>query len=243
MIECTSVTKRFDRILAADSISLQVPSGICAVIGPNGAGKSTLLKMLTGLLHPDSGEIRVAGLNLAQHPLKLKRIMGVVPEDLGLFDALTVQEHFELAGAVYGLSHNVIRERTESLFRVFGLGPAGQTFADQCSQGTRKKTALALALLHNPKVLFLDEPFEGIDPSSARTTCALLAAIAQRGITIFLTSHMLSMVSKLAAQTFMIRAGRIIWDSSTQPVTRLLEDSYFELAEPAPLEDLAWLRS
>lgn len=243
MIRCQNVTKRFDRFIAADNISLEIPSGICALIGPNGAGKSTLLKLLTGLLPPDAGEIQIAGLNPIDHPLEVKRIMGVVPEDLGLFGLLTVQEHFELAGPIYGLSKSEVRERADSLMRVLGLTRAAQTFLDQCSHGTRKKTALALALLHNPRLLFLDEPFEGIDPSAANTIRELLTAIAGRGVTVFLTSHMLSIVDKLATQVMMIREGKIVWQSSGQTSARPLEELYFELVEPALLEDLAWLRS
>ncbi len=243
MIQCTNVSKRFDRVVAADNISLQIPSGICALIGPNGAGKSTLLKLLTGLLHPDAGEISIGGMNPVEHPLEIKRIIGVVPEDLGLFSSLTVHEHLELAGPVYELTKSEIRERSDSLLRVLGLGSAADTFLDQCSHGTRKKTALALALLHNPRVLFLDEPFEGIDPSATKTIRELLTAIAQRGITVFLTSHMLAIVDKLATQVLMIRGGRIVWNSSAQAATRPLEDLYFELVEPSAMEDLAWLRS
>lgn len=224
-------------------ISFQVPSGVCALIGPNGAGKSTVLKLLTGLLPPDAGEIRIGGLTPAEHPLEIKRLMGVVPEDLGLFGSLTVQEHLELSGAVYGLSRSALHERSDSLLRVFGLSAYADTFLDQCSHGTRKKTSLALALLHNPRLLFLDEPFEGIDPSAARTIRELLAAIAKRGTTVFFTSHMLAMVDKLATEVMMIREGGIVWNSSGQATTRPLEEVYFEFVEPALPEDLAWLRS
>lgn len=243
MIQCTNVTKRFEQVVAVSDISFQVPSGVCALIGPNGAGKSTVLKLLTGLLPPDAGEIRIGGLNPAEHPLEIKRLMGVVPEDLGLFGSLTVQEHLELSGAVYGLSRSELHERSDSLLRVLGLSAYANTFLDQCSHGTRKKTSLALALLHNPRLLFLDEPFEGIDPSAARTIRELLAAIAKRGTTVFFTSHMLAMVDKLATEVMMIREGRIVWNSSGQATTRPLEEVYFEFVEPALPEDLAWLRS
>jgi ABC-2 type transport system ATP-binding protein len=243
MIECQNVTKRFNGVVAVDNVSLQISSGVCALIGPNGAGKSTLLKLLTGLLHSDSGEIRVAGLDPAEHPMEIKRIMGVVPEDLGLFSALSVREHLGLAGPIYGVSQGEIRERTDSFLRVLGLSSFADTFLDQCSHGTRKKTALALALVHNPKVLFLDEPFEGIDPIVARTVSELLKAIAQRGITVFFTSHMLSIVETLATEVMMIRSGRIVWSSTAQAVPRSLVDVYSELVEPTLPEDLTWLRS
>jgi ABC-2 type transport system ATP-binding protein len=168
MIDCREITKRFGDFSAVDGLSLQVSDGVFALLGPNGAGKSTLLKMITGLLRPDSGEVWIDGLNVAERAFDVRKIIGVVPEDLGLFDALTIQEHLELCGPVYGLSLTETRERAEPLLKTLGLIDGRHTFLDQCSHGMRKKTALAMALLHNPRVLFLDEPFEGIDPVSAR---------------------------------------------------------------------------
>jgi ABC-2 type transport system ATP-binding protein len=175
MIHCRNVTKRFGEFVAVDDVSLDLPSGICALLGPNGAGKSTLLKILAGLLPPDAGELRIPG----------KREMGVLPEDLGLFDALTIEEHLELCGPIYGLSRTETRERTGALLRILGLENGRYTYLDQCSHGMRKKTALAMALLHNPRVLLLDEPFEGIDPVSSVTIRDLLIAVAGRGIAVF----------------------------------------------------------
>lgn len=243
MIHCRGVTKQFRDVVAVDNVSLEIFSGICALIGPNGAGKSTLLKMLTGLLAPDTGEVQVANLDVFKRPLEVKRIIGVMPEDLGLFDSLTVKEHLQLAGPIYGLNSSQTRERTDTLLRILGLDPARNTFLDQCSHGTRKKTALALALLHNPRVLFLDEPFEGIDPVSAKTIGTLLTAIAGRGVVVFLTSHILPMIERLASKIMLIRSGRILWDSSTQSAAKPLEELYFELVETPPAEDLPWLRS
>lgn len=243
MIHCHEVTKSFEDLVAVDHVSFEVSSGICALLGPNGAGKSTLLKVLTGLLPPDSGEVRVAGLDVAKQSLQVRRIIGVVPEDLGLFDSLTVQEHLELTGPIYGLNASETRDRSDSLMRILGLDDARHTFLDQCSHGMRKKTALAVALLHNPRVLFLDEPFEGIDPVASKSIQELLKAVASRGITVFLTSHILSIVDRLATEMMMIRDGRIVWSSATQTVSRSLEEIYFELVEAAPLEELAWLRS
>jgi ABC-2 type transport system ATP-binding protein len=243
VIHCNDITKTFDDLVAVDHVSFEIQSGICALLGPNGAGKSTLVKVLTGLLPPDSGEVRIAGLDVKTQSLLLRRRIGVVPEDLGLFDSLTIQEHLELAGPIYGLGSAETRDRADSLLRIFGLDDARDTFLDECSHGMRKKTALALALLHNPQVLFLDEPFEGIDPVASKTIQELLRAVASRGIAVFLTSHILSIVDRLATEIMMIRAGEIVWNSATQAVSRPLEEVYFELVESAPLEDLAWLRS
>jgi ABC-2 type transport system ATP-binding protein len=241
MMDCREVTKRFGDFTAVDHLSLRVENGIFALLGPNGAGKSTLLKMLTGLMRPDSGEVRIEGLNLAEKPFEIRRSIGVVPEDLGLFDSLTIQEHMELCGPVYGLSLHETRERTEPLLRTLGLTSGRDTFLDRCSHGMRKKTALAMALLHNPRMLFLDEPFEGIDPVSSRTIRDLLQTLAARGITVFLTSHTLSMVNEVASRVAMIRAGKIAWTSSDDD-TRRLEEIYFELIDTPPLEELPWLR-
>jgi ABC-2 type transport system ATP-binding protein len=243
MIHCRHVTKHFGDALALDDVALEVPSGICALLGPNGAGKSTLLKILAGLLAPDRGEVRIAGRHIARGAIAVKRAIGVLPEDLGLFDALTIQEHLELCGPVYGLSRAETRQRSAGLLRVLDLEPARHTFLDQCSHGMRKKTALAMALLHNPRVLLLDEPFEAIDPVSSRAIRDLLRAVSGRGITVFLTSHVLSMIGQLGTQIMMIRAGRIVWNSAAGELTRPLEDLYFDLAEAPRCEDLAWLRS
>jgi ABC-2 type transport system ATP-binding protein len=243
MIHCRDVTKTFEDLVAVEHVSFEIRSGICALLGPNGAGKSTLLKILTGLLPPDSGEVRIAGLDVKSQSLQVRRTIGVVPEDLGLFDSLTIQEHLELTGPIYGLTAGETRDRAGSLLRILGLDDARDTFLDQCSHGMRKKTALAVALLHNPCVLFLDEPFEGIDPVASKTIQQLLQSVASRGIAVFLTSHILSIVDRLATEIMMIREGRIVWSSSAQTVSRSLEEIYFELVESAPLEDLAWLRS
>ncbi len=243
MIHCANVTKAFDELVAVDDVSFEISSGICALLGPNGAGKSTLLKVLTGLLTPDSGDVRISGLNVGTQSLEVRRKIGVVPEDLGLFDSLTIQEHLDLTGPIYSLDSAEVRERSGPLLRVLGLDDAQDTFLDQCSHGMRKKTALAMALLHNPRVLFLDEPFEGIDPVASKTIQELLRTLAGRGMVVFLTSHILSIVDRLATETMMIREGRIVWSSATQQTSRPLEEIYFELVEAAPLEDLAWLRS
>lgn len=199
--------------------------------------------MLTGLLSPDQGEVEIAGFAVPSHSLEWKQVIGVVPENLGLLDSLTVKEHLELCAPIYGISKQEGEERAQGLLRVLGLQGGQNTFLDQCSHGMRKKTALAMALLHNPRVLFLDEPFEGIDPVSAKTIRDLLTTISQRGITVFFTSHLLAIVEQLATEIMMIREGRIVWSSANQALDRSLEELYFDLVESAPIEELAWLRS
>ena len=241
MLHCRDVSKRFGEFVALDHISFELEGGICALLGPNGAGKSTLLKILSGLLASDTGEVRIAGCDIARDPLRVRRLIGVLPEDLGLFDALTIEEHLELCGPVYGLTRAETHARTGGLLRILGLEKGRYTYLDQCSHGMRKKTALAMALLHNPRVLFLDEPFEGIDPVSSKTLDALLRSAAARGVTVLLTSHILSIVERIADSIVMIRGGQIVWNSASDPRTRPLEEIYFELVEEAPVPALSWL--
>ena len=219
MIECRNLVRDFGEFRAVDGVSFHVPRGkICALLGPNGAGKSTIMKMLAGLLAPTAGTVSVDALDPVKAPLELKRICGILPEGLGLFDDLTVEEHLQLSGPIYGLSAGETSTRGDQLLRLLDLEHGRDTFLSECSHGMRKKTALALALLHNPRVLFLDEPFEGIDPVTSKTIRDLLAAIAGRGITIFLTSHILSIVDRLAGQILMLRKGRIVWNSEISKV-------------------------
>src|SRR5579864_9132549 len=242
MISCRDLTRRFGGFTAVDRLTLDVAWGtICAFLGPNGAGKSTTVKMLTGLLAPSSGEALVCGLNVAKDPVAVKRRIGVLPEDLGLFDDLTVEEHLLLTGQIYGLSRDTVRARVEQLLSALSLAHGRDTFAGHCSHGMRKKTAFAMALLPNPEALFLDEPFEAIDPVTSKMMRDLLVTAAGRGVTVFLTSHILSVVERIANQFVMIRGGKVVWNSSSQDLPRSLEDLYFDLAEEPVTEDLDWL--
>jgi ABC-2 type transport system ATP-binding protein len=180
VISCRNLTKRFGNFTAVDGLTFEVEkNAICACLGPNGAGKSTTVKVLTGLLAPTLGEAVVCGFNPATDAVALKKAIGVLPEDLGLFDDLSVLEHLRLTGDVYGLTRTVSDARIEQLIAALRLEPARRTFAGRCSHGTRKKTALAMALLPNPRALFLDEPFEAIDPVTSRVMRDILTSARQ----------------------------------------------------------------
>lgn len=243
MIFCRRISKRFGSTTALDNVSFRVSSGVCALLGPNGAGKSTLLKVLTGLLAPDAGEASVCGFDVLKRPIGLKRILGVMPEDLGLIKSLTLKEHFQLAGPVYGLTSDETRERSDSLLRIMALEAAEDVLVDRCSSGMRKKTALALALLHNPRVLFLDEPFEGVDPASLKTIQSLLASVARKGIIVILASHILSLVYQLATELILIRRGRIVLHSDIRAIAVPLETAFLDLVDAPASEELPWLQS
>jgi len=244
MISCRKLTRRFGDVTAVNGLSFEVDAGaICAFLGPNGAGKSTTVKMLTGLLAPTSGEIEVCGLNVVTSSLELKRRIGVLPEDLGLFDDLTVEEHLLLTGAVYGLSKGATHARASQLLHALSLEHGRNTFAAACSHGMRKKTSFAMALLPNPRILFLDEPFEAIDPVTSKIMRDMLLTCGRRGMTVFLTSHVLSVVEHIATQIVMIRKGSIVWDSPADKLPQSLEQHYFDLVEAPAVEDLEWLGS
>ena len=242
MIAAHELARHFGDFEAVAPLSFEIPTGsICALLGPNGAGKSTIVKMLTGLMSPSSGSAQVCGRDCQSEGLRTA--VGVLPETLALFDALTVREHLDFTGRIYGLPSGEISSRADQLLRALRLVEGEHTFIQQCSYGMKKKTALAMALLPNPPALFLDEPFEGIDPITAVTIRTLLSALARRGVTVLLTSHILSMVDRVADQVLLIDHGRLVWNSTVAALPKSLEDLYFELIEPAPVEELTWLGS
>jgi ABC-2 type transport system ATP-binding protein len=244
MITCRDLTRRFGDFTAVDNLNLEVDRGaICAFLGPNGAGKSTTVKMLTGLLQPTAGTATVDGLDVAAHPLAIKRRIGVLPEDLGLFDDLTVEEHLLLTGDVYGLRRAETEARAAQLLRALSLEHGRRTFAAACSHGMRKKTSFAMALLPNPAVLFLDEPFEAVDPVTSKIMRDLLQSASRRGVTVFLTSHILSVIEQIATQLVMIRRGKLVWNSPLAELPQSLEQHYFDLVESPIVEELEWLGS
>ena len=246
MISCTNLTRKFGLLTVVQSLAFDVPRGsICAFLGPNGSGKSTTVKMLTGVLRPTSGTVTVAGINVTDGDdlLAFKRKIGVLPERLGLFDHLSVEEHLHMSGPIYGLSKEQTMERTDQLLRALSLDFGRYTYADRCSHGMRKKTALAMSLLHNPEVIFLDEPFEGVDPMTVEIIHNLFMMLAERGVTIFFTSHILSIIERIATHYIMIQKGCITWNSSKEGLPSSIEKLYFELAGTPILEGLPWLGS
>jgi len=244
LICCRNLSRRFAATTGVEGLDIALPQGsVCAFLGPNGAGKSTTVKLLTGQLRPDSGEATVAGWDVVRSPQELKRCIGVLPDRLGLFDLLTVEEHLHMAGPIYGLSKIETESRTDELLHVLGLDSARYTYADHCSHGTRKKTALAMALLHNPRVLFLDEPFEGVDPMTSHIIRDLLASLAVRGVTVFFTSHSLSLAERIATHAILLQKGRVVWNQPTSALPATMEELYFDLIEAPNPQDLPWLGS
>jgi ABC-2 type transport system ATP-binding protein len=241
MIEAYGLTKRFGDFEAVRNLTLSVPAGtIFGFLGPNGSGKSTTVKMMTGLLQPTAGDASINGLSITKQPLEAKRIIGVLPEGNALFHSLSIWEHLLLCGSIYRIPKAEAEGRGQQLLEILDLWEQRDTYADQTSFGMAKKCSLAMAVLHNPKVLFLDEPFEGIDPVSSRNIKDLLLLLVQRGVTIFLTSHILEIAEQLIQNFAIISSGEIVCQQAMTD-TKSLEDLYFRHVERAPLGDLSWI--
>lgn len=242
VISCRAVRRDFGDFTAIQDLSFEVaPGAICSLLGPNGAGKSTTIKVLTGLLPLSGGTAQVAGYDVKDGLREMKGCIGVVPDDLGLFDDLTVAEHLSLTGAVHRLEARTARHRTDQLMSVLDLKRFGGRFVSACSHGVRKKTALAMALLPNPRVLFLDEPFEGVDPVTSRTICELLRQAAERETTVLLTTHSLFLAQSIASQFVIMVDGQLVWNVSAKDVSGPLEQHYMDLVEPIEAGEVDWL--
>ena len=216
-ISTQGLTRRFGELIAVDNIDLRVaPGQFFGFLGPNGAGKSTTIKMLTGLLAPSSGRIEILGLDLQKNPVEVKRQIGVVPEGMALFGRLTGSEFLNFAGRMYGLNRETAAKRAAELLDFMQLADQPKKLVTDYSHGMQKKLAMAAAVIHGPKVLFLDEPFEGVDAIAAGTLKAMLQGMIARGATIFLTSHVLEIVERLCSHVAIIHKGRLVAQGSLE---------------------------
>ncbi len=244
-IRASGLTKKFGDFTAVKGISLDVPKGgIFGFLGPNGSGKSTTVKMLTGLLQPTAGEISVAGCVPRAGDIESRRVIGVLPEGNALFHSVTLLEHLRMSGPLYGLSREETESRARQLLETLDLWQVRDTYADEASFGMAKKCSLAMALLHNPRVLFLDEPFEGIDPASGRAIKDLLQMLKSKGVTVFLTSHILEIAQQLVDSFAIIMSGSIVCHQTmeeTQAAGLTLEDLYFQHVGRPEIGEWAWL--
>jgi ABC-2 type transport system ATP-binding protein len=215
-VETQGLTRDFGSFRAVDGIDLAVPAGsFYGFLGPNGAGKSTTIKCLTGLLKPSGGSMRILGTDPEADPVSVKRRIGVVPEDLALFDRLSAEETLLFVGQIHGLDVPTARRRSADLLALMELKDAGSTLVADFSHGMRKKLSLAAALLPGPRLLFLDEPFEGIDAVASRQIKDLLQSFVSRGGTIFLTSHILEIVERLSTHIGVIAKGKLVAQGRT----------------------------
>src|SRR5579862_4022991 len=250
------LTRQFGNLAAVNGMDLQVNAGqFFGFLGPNGAGKSTTIKMLTGLLAPTSGSMQLLGIDFASNPVEVKRQIGVVPEGMGLFERLTGTEYLHFVGRMYGLDRPTTQRRSQELLEFMQLADRPKTMIADYSHGMQKKLALAAAVIHGPRILFLDEPFEGVDALAAGALKALLGRMTERGVTIFLTSHVLEIVERLCSHVAIIKKGQLVAQGSIEQLragvpsaegrTSTLEDIFLSVvgqgAERAQIEELSWL--
>jgi len=246
-IETEGLTRLFDGRPAVQDLALHVPAGaFYGFLGPNGAGKSTTIKMLTGLLAPTHGRARVLGVDLATDPLSVKRRVGVVPDGLALFERLSGAEQLRIHGQLYGLERREAARRADELLGALELADEGGKLVGEYSHGMKKKLALGCALIHGPSLLFLDEPFEGIDAVAVSGIRRMLQdLVLRRAMTIFLTSHVLEVVERLVTHVGIIRAGRLAVEGKLEDVRGegTLEEVFIRTVgdeRPAP-HALSWL--
>jgi len=247
-IETHQLTRYFDSFCAVNGIDLRVERGtFYGFLGPNGAGKSTTIKMLTGLLAPSDGKVLVLGKNVLEpsESLEVKRHVGVIPEDLALFDNLTAREYLTFVGRMYLLPRDTIRTRIGELLSMLALEDEEKKLTVEYSHGMKKKLALAAAVLPNPDLLFLDEPFEGVDAVTSHVIRDLLAGYVARGSTVFLTSHVLEIVEKLCTHVGIIVKGNLVEQASLDELRQggSLEERFLENAgaDPDATHKLSWL--
>ena len=250
-IDATNLTKRYGQKIAAENVSLHIREGeFYGFLGPNGAGKSTTIKMLATLLKPDTGQAKIIGYDLLTEPLAIKAQIGVLPEETNLYERLTGQEFLLFSGQMYGLDREETRRRAADLIALMELAEVKDKLIVDYSMGMKKKTAFAAALIHRPRVLFLDEPFNGIDPISVRSIRNALRQLTERGATIFISSHVMEVIEKLCTRVAIINHGRIVGegtldelrDASHSASDTSLEDVFLKLVEAkSETGSLDWL--
>jgi ABC-2 type transport system ATP-binding protein len=244
-ISTEHLTRRFGDLVAVQDVNLRVaPGQFFGFLGPNGAGKSTTIKMLTGLLAPTSGRMQILGVDLAQDSVEVKRQIGVVPEGMALFGRLTGSEYLNFVGRMYGLDRATAAKRTAELLDFMQLVDQPRALVTDYSHGMQKKLALAAAVIHGPKILFLDEPFEGVDAIASNTLKFMLQNMISRGATIFLTSHVLEIVERLCSHVAIIHRGQLVAQGSLEELRAGVEaqaaaaltapGAPHELGAPAP---------
>ena len=242
-----ALVKRFGPKVAVAGDSLTIPRGsFYGIVGPNGAGKTTLMRMATGLLRPDGGRVAVDGVDVWTDPVDAKRRMGILPDERRMFERLTGRELLLYNGLLRNMDEGLVKKRSEDLLAVLERDRDGDNLVVDYSSGMHKKIALAAALLHDPRVLFLDEPLESVDPVSARTIRHVLSRLVERGATVVLSSHVMETVERLCDHVAIMASGRIVTAGPMPEVRqgKALEDRFVELVGAGSADEegrLGWL--
>ena len=243
-----NVTKRFGETVAVRDLSFSIAGGsLVGLLGRNGAGKTTTINMATGLLSPTAGTIHLLGLDVEKHPIEIRRRFGVMPQEDSLLEYLTGPQFLQFVGRVHGLSSEVIAGRTREIFDTLELTPQPGTLVRDYSYGMKKKLALGAALIHGPGLVFLDEPFEGIDPMTSRTIRGILSGLQRKGVTIVMSSHVLEIVERLCDTIAIIDQGALLAFGTLDDLRERhgsfdrLEELFVELMGGAKAGELSWL--
>jgi ABC-2 type transport system ATP-binding protein len=247
-LELAGLVKRFGDTVAVDHIDLTVPAGsFFGLVGPNGAGKTTALSMAVGLLRPDGGTVRIFGHDVWADPVGAKALIGVLPDGMALPDRLTGREILRYLGLLRGIAREVTEQRADELLRVLELDHAESTAVVDYSTGMKKKITLATALLHNPRLLLLDEPFEAVDPVSAATIRTILRRFVAGGGSVIFSSHVMALVEGLCDHLAVLAKGKVVASGSLDDVrgTQSLEDAFVDIvgARTDGAQGLSWLAS
>ncbi|TFH38522.1 MAG: ABC transporter ATP-binding protein [ANME-2 cluster archaeon] len=226
MITVTNIVKKFDGYTAIDGISFDINRGeIFGLLGPNGAGKSTLISIMCCLLQSTSGKITIDGFDIKSEQLEIKKIIGVVPQEISLYHTLTAQENLLFYGKIYGLSGSSLKNRVETLLEMVGLTDRAHDIIEGYSGGMKRRINIAVALLHNPKILFLDEPTTGVDPQSRRRIYDTIQDLNRNGTTVLLTTHQMEDAEKLCHRIAIVDKGKLIALDTLQGLLDLVGES------------------
>lgn len=229
MLEVRNLTKRYSGIAVVERVSFRIaPGEILGYLGPNGAGKSTTVKMLTGLIEPSEGQILFDGRNVVEDMKTFQRRLGYVAEEAHLYPHLSGREYLQLAGRLRGLRRNVLDPKMDELLRLFGLWEDRHSPLASYSKGMRQKILLSAALMHDPELLILDEPFSGLDVNAAMVLRSLIRALAERGKLVLYSSHVLEVVEKVATNVLILRKGQVVAHDSVARLRELMSESSLE---------------
>ena len=236
MIEVENLTKQFGSLTAVNDLSFTVKGETFGFLGPNGAGKTTSIKMMTGLLKPTSGNVRICGHDIQNEPIEAKRLIGFVPDSPVLFDKLNPVEFLNFVGRIFEIDDVLLNKRIEDLLELFDLKKRSGDLIESFSHGMKQKCSLAGALIHDPKVLFLDEPTIGLDPKSAKILKDIFGSLSSRGVTVFLSTHILEIAQNICDRIGIINKGSLIANgtmselqNSSKKGDKNLEDIFIDL--------------
>ncbi|MFY9446879.1 MAG: ABC transporter ATP-binding protein [Dethiobacteria bacterium] len=243
MVKVSGLTKRYKGLTAVDGISFEIPRGaVFGLLGPNGAGKSTTVSMLSGLIRPDAGEISIEGLDLWRRPLQAKAAMGIVPQEIALYPSLTARENLKFWGRLYRLGGRELSRRVEEVLDLVGLRERANEPLEKYSGGMKRRINIAAGLLHNPRLLILDEPTVGVDPQSRRAILETIKELNRQGLTVLYTSHYMEEVEELCSLVTIMDRGRIIASGRVEELLQLVMDTeVINLEMARPLENGALL--